>query len=120
VTTRTFLSIIARKRLLSRGDEEKARMNENIGWVVGGGRGSLFTPPDAFSTEVFTNIGRSAGEEGYYARNNSPCSVGFTLSLAGRNNSFQVYKNFNYFKNQLKYDKSVSYKECCIWTVMAV
>ena len=105
-------------------------MNENIGWV-GGGRGRLFTPPpfsilrsgdfffsekknrlisgNAFPAGVFTNIGRSAGAEGYYARNNNPCSVGFTLSLGGegwRNNDFQVYKNFKYFKNQLKYDKT--------------
>ena len=49
MTTRTFLSIIACKRLLSGGDEEKARMNENIGWV-GGGRGRLFTPP------LFSNL----------------------------------------------------------------
>ena len=115
MTTRTFLSIIACKRLLSGGDEEKARMNENIGWV-GRGRGKLFTPPlfsnlrsddfffflaekenrlisdNAFPAGVFRNIGRSAGAEGYYARNNNPCSVGFTLSLWGgeRNNGFQV------------------------------
>ena len=81
-------------------------MNENIGWV-GGGRGRLFTLPlfsnvrsgdffffwrkkknrlisgNAFPAGVFTNIGRSAGAEGYYARNNNPCSVGFTLSLGG-------------------------------------
>ena len=35
---------MACKRLSSRGDEEKARMNENKGWV-GGGRGRLFTTP---------------------------------------------------------------------------
>ena len=84
-------------------------MNENIGWV-GAGRGRLFTLPlfsnlrsgdfffffffggkknrlisgNAFPAGVFTNIGRSAGAEGYYARNNNPCSVGFTLSLGGR------------------------------------
>ena len=81
-------------------------MNENIGWV-GRGRGRLFTPPlfsdlrsgdfffffflaekknrlisdNAFPAGVFRNIGRSLGAEGYYARNNNPCSVGFTLSL---------------------------------------
>ena len=39
MTTRTFLSIIAYKRLLSGwGNKEKARKNENTGWV-GGGRG---------------------------------------------------------------------------------
>ena len=93
-------------------------MNENIGWVWGG-RGRLFTlllfsnlrsgdffffflaekknyliSGNAFPAGVFTNIGRSAGAEGYYARNNNPCSVGFTLSLGRRggerNNGFQV------------------------------
>ena len=91
-------------------------MNENIGWV-GGGRGRLFTLPlfsnlqsgdfffffgrkknrlisgNAFPARVFTNIGRSAGAERYYTRNNNPCSVGFTFSLGGgggRNNGFQV------------------------------
>ena len=102
---------MACKRLSSRGDEEKARMNENKK-SVGGGRGRLFTTPRfsnqrssdffvggkknrliagyAFPAGVFTNIGRSAGAEGYYARNNNPCSVRFTLSLGGRNNGFQV------------------------------
>ena len=89
-------------------------MNENIGWV-GEGRGRLFTLPlfltcdqaiffffgrntnrlisgNAFPAGVFTNIGRSAGAERYYTRNNNPCSVGFTFSLGGwgRNNGFQV------------------------------
>ena len=47
---------------------------------------------NAFPAGVFTNIGRSAGAERYYTRNNNPCSVGFTFSLGGwgRNNGFQV------------------------------
>ena len=81
---------------------------------MGRGRGRLLTPPlfsnlrsgdfffffsgkknrlisgNAFPAGVFTNIGRSAGVEGYYARNNNPCSVGFTLSLAGRGGGGEI------------------------------
>ena len=63
-------------------------MSENTGWVGKVEEDCLH--PTLFQGDPFTNIGRSAGSEGYYARNKSPYSMGFTLSLGGRNNDFHL------------------------------
>ena len=104
MTTRTFLSIIACKRLLSRGDEEKAKMN-NRGWWGEVEEDCLH--PTLFRWRFFTNIGRSAKISKDIAPEEKVPVVWDSLFLwQVRNNGFQVYKNFKYFRNQLKYDKT--------------
>ena len=76
---------------------------------MGGSRGRLFTP-HAFPVEV-TNIGRSAKISKDIAPEEKVPVVWDSLFLwQVRNNGFQVYKNFKYFKNRLKYDKTSGIK----------
>ena len=73
----------------------------NRGWV-GGGRGRLFTP-HAFPVEVFYEYWSISKD---IAPEEKVPVVWDSLFLWQVRNGFQVYKNFKYFRNQLKYDKT--------------